>query len=808
MSREALLAYMRDCNLDAAFDRAEPASIEELQAQMDERDRMRAEKKPLTAATEDQGDADPSVLRKISGAARTSYHRDVPPQAQKRVLKMSAIFNNLEIQTKYKMDVKTLALWRNNAKENPHEVVSDMQDFVRRQGFPLVTVQLDSMKGFETEAIYRLKVDAEMLPRSTAIIRVDVPPRHGSSFVLNSPEDEDWELSVDYANLPTAMHVWRLCEKFGPAQVSLKYGVDLSLLHIHLTSLEGRPYLDYVEPHAATDRGVVDFVDLGLGPADARFFPLSSVVRPLMANVGVAAFAISIGNGAWLVNEHVVKGDAAIKFHGRPLSKCGFVPVFGPMNVMMTHVSAPAAMYRAPEAGEIVRMIACNSTGPPLMSPPLVVSYVDKKFSVSSVDDRFVFQASPGMSGAAYVAERDLALVGIHEGYSVRNGVIMLPIQPSVIMSASQAVASSAYGIVSSAMGISKVWTPEVARLKRYPEHRDRLNAIFERVKTLNGRSVWSTPIGSIEASKNIGDRSDSVASIFSPSGLRIADTEEKPGTVSSRRPVEGEMVILVGAAEQTISVSQPLKVLAAAGSGFLLQLPDAVSSSLVRSFVVVSLDGAQVVGWVSPSTTMSLEGKTQVFVVPALTTEEVLSSREPSSSEESRLSASSYSLTGMKEPTVLQIRDYLHDVFPYLSVQIYDSELLEEAFTHRSRQSYSHASSVFAANRYLARCGDAILSERFMWYCRERGIPDERATVLKTSIQTNAVQADVVARLGMTKLYRCGVHAIPIAQHAAADLLEALAYLVYIYENADVFKRFLTHVSMLPTIAQMHPAG
>jgi len=148
-----------------------------------------------------------------------------------------------------------------------------------------------------------------------------------------------------------------------------------------------------------------------------------------------------------------------------------------------------------------------------------------------------------------------------------------------------------------------------------------------------------------------------------------------------------------------------------------------------------------------------------------------------------------------------------LKKMFPILNPSAWSEEVVEEVFTHSSRQVYQSGRTMNAGLAPLAIIGDNAAKVALYSRLRDLGVPYSLWQRQMQTYQSNSAFAELAWKFGYAKFMQTGGGVtFPTNSKAYADLTEALLAGVYLSEKGEVFEKFCELLGVIPSMQQDSP--
>lgn len=414
------------------------------------------------------------------------------PAAVKKVLRLSAICDDHTIRAKYRFSRREYLAIDAQRRTSAHAAAALAKSYLDAKGFTGVSVDVDTVRTEKATSSQEIRDYCDQFPVTPGTIPMEaLPPNYQQIVMLPRPGDEDtesWEMAFPLQAFGLATRVWQALQHRSVDDVLQSIGEAMMSLGIHV-SVAGNYPLGETRYHVG-EMTVASLVRAGLQPAvDDTFLAYRDLVQPFFAfddvAAGPVASAVALGNGSWLVNDHVRRDSAAkLVFRGGRVIDYGFVRANTTLWVM-TGVQAvgglanSGVMMRTPANGERVRYVTVLD-GTVWVGPPVHLQFAGDYTYVRS--DNHSFDPNPGMSGGLYVAEEDGMAVAMHEGRVMTEGILAVRFVRQEIVARAAAIEARRVTTYSHEAR-PQVWTRDVARMRSNVQIRDRLNRLFGSVE-------------------------------------------------------------------------------------------------------------------------------------------------------------------------------------------------------------------------------------------------------------------------------------------------------------------------------------
>lgn len=696
---------------------------------------------------------------------------------KKKSYTLSQIFQDFYIQEKYQLRGRMLETAKRMVATDPVATASMLQDVMNSvQVVTSVRVTAGDYLRNKAHAKTVLGAFCSHYKATSASVAGEVI---GEKLFMYGPEgDLGWHVCGPLKYAAEVSYVYWVVSVEGPMLPSVLLSMELVLLGIDI--YDGNTYAEpLIEYH--TGGGGEAHPPVGLSPrttgllsVDQRFAMLQFGDRllPVMSSAGEQmATAVRVTDRHVLINTHVVEADALCTVAGERVK----VQTQLSRDLWSVEIPGSAAPWsmREPTVGE--KAVVCYRAGGVVScSPPLNIVSADNSCVVTSLDPEVVH----GVSGGALVALSDFSLLGVHSA-STLTSLISFKFGASQFSTLLDVGAESVFSRESDAESFA-------ARV--YRRFKDKgLGHVFE----ASLKSVVPVYVGSMHVGMAVNSGQylyttcdadlplrfgvDRKAYVFETSDVGTVyrvklDRPAKHTPVFRRRPEVFEKVFIVGTdSEEYLSCETSVQHVGPNARSFVIgDIPGADKPML--GGLVVARDGA-VLGMCGPRSATTQIGLG--YVCWPLPEEKVVS--------------------GMDVRTMLSRR------FPFLNLQAWSDNLIEEVFTHSSAGKYRDGRLFNTGCKPLANVGDNAAKAELYASLREKGLPHSRWSMVMQQCQSNATFATAAWDNGYAEYLIAGLGATFMpSSKAYADLTEALLGAAYMVERRGVFRQLCKVLGVL----------
>jgi len=605
----------------------------------------------------------------------------------------------------------------------------------------------------------------------------------GRTIILFGPEGEDgWHVSGPVHHIDEIYDVYRMVSHVGTSEPMFLLGVELTVLNIDIHNGEyfecpsvighaGSEGLRLPETSSYETAGLLSASQKG------KIRAMEEVLLPVTdARNAVVATSVRVTARHVLMSDHVLSAYPDALVDGRvalPLRT-----VSRDLWAARLDGSASAWLLRPPTVGEMA--IICYNAGSGVQySSPMRVEVADG-YSILVTKTHDVV---PGLSGGALIALSDFALLGVHSGETLRHNICsQFGQQHYTDLCEADAESQACHDEADASAG----------------------DNVYERFKRKGLSSVVDSVIGSViplyagqahvGLSVRVADRvvttfdvervavkigEERISAVFEQSGVSgqytaKCEVAETTTPVVYRNPEHYEKVVVVGRDSLGPYFSEEVTVVSIGVShrNFVLSEVNAAELPFAGGIVMALSDAAVLGQYVRSNVTVGVG--LGAYCLPLRPDKRVMAPHN--------LVAS------------------LQAMFPMLHVSLWPPELVEEVFTHSSRQRYDSNELFNAGNAPLANIGDNAAKAALYAAFRVSHVPHSRWQMEMQRLQSNASLAELAWRFGYAKLLRTGLGTVLQASSKAyADLTEALIGAVSLQETQDTFNSFCEMLGVVP---------
>jgi hypothetical protein len=707
---------------------------------------------------------------------RSEFRHDQP---KVKKFEVAQLLTDLTLTTLFSIDKAMLARMRNLAIVDTRKAAEKMQDYVRTfEGYERAEVEPGRYLRSWKWARDSVKQHAGRFPiLSVAYDALLI----GDKLFLYGTEDKlGWYVCgpVSCAALVQAVH--RMVAAAGCPSTVFALGMELTLLDIDV--FDG---VDIVSPlrecHAGNHR------DLPVGSSLLTASSLSTAGRAALEAVATAlltvwengeavATAVRVGPRYVVLNSHVLEEHPKLNVDGQSVSPVRML-ARDLWLARTEEVSFDGWLVRDPRPGE--QVVLCYKRFN-------TMQYSDPVELLTSDGDVLTFQRDacmvPGVSGAAVVALRDFALLGVYDGVGLQKAVGSA-FTPAMFVDVCAEEERHNNGHESAADGETTVY----GKLKRrgLAKALDAVSASL--VPLYNGPFHVGVAVA---AGGYLRTTCDPDLAPLSPGKgetplvfERVGPLFEAPfpggsglGPAHWRRPNYGERVFVVGVDDEgpyySHTAARVVHVGVSAKFFQVVGLDEDRALPLVGGLVVAESDAA-VLGHYAGARFSAAHG--QVGQCEA------------------------YQTAPLVQGVPIAAEEALMEVFPFLRPKSWAAGLAEECLVHSSAQAYPDGRAFNSGFTPLAGIGDAALATVAKVRMREQQVPTALWQSYLKEDQSNAAMVRKSESLGLVRLLRAGVgFDLKAGSKVAADLLEAVAGGVYLSEASSVFETFAEAIGAL----------
>lgn len=671
------------------------------------------------------------------------------------------LLTDVDLKNKFRIRGDFLARMRNMAVVDTAKAARALQQHVRTfEGSERAAVVVGKYAGSWKAARDCIRQFSSRFPITT--VHIDASLIGDRAFLYGPDASERWRVfgPVSCASLVQCVH--RMVAASSCESVIFAFGLELTLLDIDVHNGDG-VLCPVRECHAGfhTELPLRSSAGVGaiLSPSSmSRLRELCSACETFSAGGEDIATAVRITGRYVLVNAHVLNEEGPYAVDGVPLVP--YRMVSSDLWIARARGREAAWTLRTAEPGEMV--IVCYKRHDELqfLGPVEVKTVSEHTLSLGLAPGML-----PGVSGGAIVAVRDFALLGTHDGVSMRSalGATFSPEMYTDICSMSEMGDSShasardeegsVYvqmkerglgGVVDTAMAaVVPLYSADVHIGMGYP-------AGGKLYTTCDPGVAPLTPLGG------------AVPLVFDREGpYFVAPYPDGTGPAVTRKPSYGEKVFVVGrdADGEYVSSSQAKVVHIGVGSGwFQITGLDIAAALPLQGGMILAVSDAAVVG---------------VF---------------KSSAYDARFGEVGQCVATPKASTVVAVRErpeaVIQRVFPFLRPEAWPVGVAESVLTHASAGESAVAS--------YAMVGDSAMRSVLWVRLLEAGVPTARWQDIFQEVQSNARWAEVCEQLGLAKEIRTSPSVkLKKGSKFHADVLEAVGGAVYLHEAASTLEKF-----------------
>jgi len=682
------------------------------------------------------------------------------------------LLTDVDLRNKFGLTGGLRASMRNLAVVDTHLAAVKLQEHVRAfQGYEKAVVTVGKYARSWKAARDTVKHHSARFPRSS--VSVDAMFVGDKIFIYGEEGRDGWRVfgPANVADLVLAIH--RIVQATSCDSTIFSLGPELTILDIDVH--DGETVLCPVRyrhagPHSDMPLSSSLEAKATLSAAQrVRLEELCEACETLAVDGTDCATAVRVSSKYVIVNSHVVDEGGTLTSNGELavaqrslsrdlwLARSSGVDVAWHLRTAEVDEQVILCYRRHGELvwGEPVRIIAVGTD---------IMSFKRAPFMV------------PGVSGAAVVALRDFALLGIYEGVAMTRALaaVFTPALYSEICSHSEAGDSShaetrpasetIFGKMQS-RGLGKMVESAMAAVVPLYSGDVHVGMAFSNGRSL--RTVCDPDVAplSVAQGQPLVFRRASIPGMFDADSQGLLP--EVPAVV--RSPAYGEKVFAIGRDDEGCYYSQSYgKVVHVGVNASVFQLKGLTLQGalpLLGSLIVSTVDGA-VVGVFGQPKHDGRFGETVMC----------------------------HAFPEVHQPELARARpeEEIMAIFPYLHTGAWPEGLAMDVVAHASLPDVD--SSTQAA---LAMIGDAAMRTALWVALRAHAVDTRHWQDVFKADQSNVVQAAVCESIGLAKLLRVGGGlVIGNGSKLHSDLLEALAGAVFITEPEGIFAQFCRSVN------------
>jgi len=697
----------------------------------------------------------------------------IPKVNKPRMYTLANIFSDSHIADKYGLSAKVMNAAKTMAISQPDEAARALQGAMRQLAQDeRIRVVAGPYSRSRQQCKFTVRNIAGKYAAVSASIHANVS---GRKIMLFGPEGEkDWMVCGPLHHVDEVYDVYRMVWHVGTSDPMFLLGLELTVLDIDIHN--GKFFeCPTIEGHAGGE-------DFSL-PANSSFETmerLGAAERATLASMVDRIlpvhdeFARVVASSVRVTAKHVLQSEHVMQAH--PNSTVGgmqVVPIRSlGRDLWVSRLDGPSVAWRlrAPVIGE--EAVICYSVGHEVqVSSPMRVESADGyNILLSRVAD-----VVPGMSGGALIGLHDFALLGIHNGSTLRHNLCSQFGQQQYTDLCDADIASQACCDEASATNSDNLYD----RYKRKGLASVVDHVIMSSVPLYSGDKHVAMSVhnsGAVYTTFDVGKASVRVgegrlASVFEPAPVygQFKASVSLPSAKSPlvyRNPEYYEKVVLVGRDALGPYFSDEMTVvdIGVSHRSFSLSHMQREPDLPLIGAVVIALSDAAVLGQFYRRTINV--GTGDVYLCLPLRPEFNIRVEDPV--------------------------EVLQSAFPFLHVATWQEGVVEEVISHPSRQLYESGRVFNSGNLPLARIGSLTAQAQLGLKMREAAVPYSRWNSETMTIQSNAAFAEVAWKWGIAKLVRTAPGVVLSATSAAyADVVTALVGAVYINENSEVFEKF-----------------
>jgi len=722
----------------------------------------------------DDGTPVVSVTSNVADALSKTVATKAKPGVKR--FEVAHLLTDVDLMDKFSIRGRFRADLKNMAVVDTQRAADLLQQHIRTyEGYERAEVRPGAYAYSWKAARERLKLQAARFPEiSVAISATFIGDK---IFIYGDQEkgEAGWRVFGPMRSAWLVMLVHRMVAHTNCEVVAFAMGPELTILDIDIHDGE-----TVLSPCRERHAGPHDDLPLRSSTALAAALSLSSL-RALQAaceaveTVAVegedVASAVRITSKYVLVNSHVAD-EKAVTAGGKPL----FPQRMLTKDLWLARCDGPDVVWhlRQPEEGE--QVVLCYRRHQELQfSDPVRVLQVSDEILTLEKNEWM----QHGVSGAAVVALRDLALVGLYDGLTLRRALVaaFTPAMYTEVCTLSEigsdshvSSAGQAQGVYSAlkSRGLGKVVDAAMASVVPLYSGNVHVGMGFSH----GGRicTVCDPDVAPLSVAPE--GRPLTFEKLHGPFFAADLPGFSTPPPAVVRKPSYGEGVFVIGkdADGDYYSVSKARVTHVGVDAAFFQISPLKLEGALpLLGGLVVAHADAAVIGCFAGIRSSAARGEVgQCYTLPEV--------KRPAAAVE--------------RPEAALLR-----IFPFIRPGAWPPGVAEAAVTHASAADASLPTTMAA----LAMVGDSAMRTALWVRLQEAGVPTARWQSILQEDQCNAGQVAACERLGLSKVLRVGRGVnVPAGSKVFADMLEAVAGAVYLNESIDVFETFCKVIGAL----------